>query len=81
MTAIVFDLTGRRARRVERLLEACGRALRALGGAFDLAAPGVPAASVRLLELAAAYEATQPSYAADLRAAAALMHGEPALRR
>jgi hypothetical protein len=33
-------------------------------------APAVPEAAAQLLRLAEAYDATQPSYAADLRAAA-----------
>jgi hypothetical protein len=35
-------------------------------------APGVPEATAQLLRMAEAYEATQPSYAADLRAAASM---------
>lgn len=38
---------------------------------FSTTAPTAPEASAQLLELADAYESTQPSYAADLRAAAA----------
>ena len=34
--------------------------------------PGVPEATAQLLRLAESYEATQPSYAADLRAAASM---------
>lgn len=45
--------------------------LRDLGSVFSMPAPTVPEASAQLLRLADAYEATQPSYAADLRAAAA----------
>lgn len=41
-------------------------------------APGVPEASAELLRMAAAYEASQPSYAADLRAAASVSEREPA---
>ena len=39
-------------------------------------APGVPEASAELLRLAALYEPTQPSYAADLRAAASMSERE-----
>jgi hypothetical protein len=39
-------------------------------------APGVPEASAELLRLAALYEPTQPSYAADLRAAASVSERE-----
>lgn len=41
-------------------------------------APGVPEASAELLRMAAAYEASQPSYAADLRAAASVSEREHA---
>jgi len=44
--------------------------LQTLGGFLRMPAPGVPEATLQLLRLAEAYEATQPSYAADLRAAA-----------
>lgn len=39
-------------------------------------APGVPEATAELLRLAALYEPTQPSYAADLRAAASMTERE-----
>ncbi|MBX3603720.1 MAG: hypothetical protein KF788_00535 [Piscinibacter sp.] len=45
--------------------------LQSLGRALILSAPTAPEASAELLRRAEAYEATQPSYAADLRAAAA----------
>jgi len=38
-------------------------------------APGVPEATAQLLRMAEAYESTQPSYAADLRAAASMGAG------
>lgn len=41
-----------------------------LAAAVRMPAPTVPEAGLELLRLAEAYEATQPSYAADLRAAA-----------
>lgn len=40
--------------------------------AFSAPAPTTSEASAQLLKLADAYESTQPSYAADLRAAAAV---------
>ena len=40
------------------------------GDWLRMPAPAVPEASAQLLRLAEAYDATQPSYAADLRAAA-----------
>lgn len=56
-----------------RLAEWLARAileLQSIGSWLRMPAPAVPEASVQLLRLAEAYEATQPSYAADLRAAA-----------
>lgn len=47
-----------------------------LVSAVRMPAPTVPEASLELLRLADAYEATQPSYAADLRAAALQSMGE-----
>jgi hypothetical protein len=44
--------------------------IQSLGSAAFMPAPTVPEASAQLLRLADAYESTQPSYAADLRAAA-----------
>jgi len=46
--------------------------VQSFGQVFRMPAPGVPEATAQLLRLAEAYEATQPSYAADLRAAASL---------
>jgi hypothetical protein len=43
---------------------------RLFGRALHLRAPVVPEVRLELLRLAEAYEATQPSYAADLRTAA-----------
>lgn len=43
---------------------------RLIGSALYLRAPAVPEVRLELLRLAEAYEATQPSYAADLREAA-----------
>jgi len=44
--------------------------LQSLGDLLRMPAPTVPEASAQLLRLADTYESTQPSYAADLRAAA-----------
>jgi hypothetical protein len=41
-----------------------------LGSLIRMPAPGVPEATAQLLRMAAAVESSQPSYAADLRAAA-----------
>lgn len=46
--------------------------LQSYGHLLRMPAPGVPDASAQLLRMAEAYEATQPSYAADLRAAAGM---------
>ena len=48
-----------------------------LGDLLRMPAPGVPEATAQLLRMAAAYESTQPSYAADLRAAASMAEREP----
>ena len=45
--------------------------VQSFGSTLHLTAPTVPEATAQLLRLADAYESTQPSYAADLRAAAA----------
>ncbi len=46
--------------------------LQSFGHAMRMPSPGVPEATAQLLRLAESYEATQPSYAADLRAAASM---------
>jgi hypothetical protein len=46
--------------------------LQSSGDWLRMPAPGVPEATAQLLRMAEAYEATQPSYAADLRAAASM---------
>jgi hypothetical protein len=46
--------------------------LQSFGHVLRMPAPGVPEATAQLLRLAEAYESTQPSYAADLRAAASM---------
>ena len=59
---------------LEALADLIARAflgLRSLGSVLRMPAPAVPEARTQLLRLADAYEATQPSYAADLRAAVA----------
>ena len=43
-----------------------------LGSLIRMPAPGVPEATAQLLRMAAAYDGSQPSYAADLRAAASM---------
>lgn len=50
--------------------------LHRLGSLLRMPAPGVPEATAQLLRLAAAYETSQPSYAADLRAAASMAERE-----
>jgi len=49
--------------------------LQSFGQLLRMPAPGVPEATAQLLRLAEAYEPTQPSYAADLRAAASMGAG------
>jgi hypothetical protein len=49
-----------------------------LGSFIRMPAPGVPEATAQLLRMAAAYETSQPSYAADLRAAASMAEREVA---
>ncbi|MFT3954311.1 MAG: hypothetical protein QM722_07955 [Piscinibacter sp.] len=46
--------------------------LQSVGSLLRMPAPGVPEATAQLLRMAEAYESTQPSYAADLRAAASM---------
>lgn len=46
--------------------------VQSFGSVFRMPAPGVPEATAQLLRMAEAYESTQPSYAADLRAAASM---------
>lgn len=47
-----------------------------LGSLIRMPAPGVPEATAQLLRMAAAVESSQPSYAADLRAAASMSDRE-----
>jgi len=53
-------------------LAALMQRVRTFGSLLRMPAPGVPEATAELLRLAAAYEDSQPSYAADLRAAASM---------
>ena len=52
------------------------RSVRRVGSLLRMPSPGVPEATAKLLRMAAAYEASQPSYAADLRAAASMTERE-----
>lgn len=54
------------------ILAAVMQRVRRVSQWLRMPAPGVPEASAELLRMAAAYEASQPSYAADLRAAASM---------
>lgn len=60
------------------LLGALMQRVRRVSQWLRMPAPGVPEATAELLRLAAAYDDTQPSYAADLRAAASMSEREPA---
>jgi hypothetical protein len=67
-----------------RLADGLARGLllvQSFGHALRMPAPGVPEATAQLLRLAESYEATQPSYAADLRAAAAMGERSPSCAR
>jgi hypothetical protein len=59
-------------------LTALGQRVQRISQWLSMPAPGVPEATAELLRLAAAYEASQPSYAADLRAAATMAEREAA---
>lgn len=59
-------------------LTALGQRVRRISQWLSMPAPGVPEATAELLRLAAAYESSQPSYAADLRAAATMAEREAA---
>ena len=52
--------------------------MKRLGSLLRMPAPGVPEATAQLLRMAAAYETSQPSHAADLRAAASMAEREAA---
>lgn len=79
MTTTTFDLraaSGRSNRftatRLADLMASVARYSKAIGSFIRMPAPGVPEATAQLLRMAEAYESTQPSYAADLRAAASM---------
>ena len=80
MTSTTFDLRPRGARKTPStakrwadLLAGAARTAKSIGSLLRMPAPGVPEATAQLLRMAEAYESTQPSYAADLRAAATSM--------
>jgi hypothetical protein len=58
------------------LVNAVMQGARLVGQWLRMPAPGVPEATAELLRRAAAYEDSQPSYAADLRAAASMARGD-----
>jgi hypothetical protein len=58
--------------------DALASLMQRLGSFIRMPAPGVPEATAQLLRMAAAYETSQPSYAADLRAAASMAEREVA---
>ena len=58
--------------------EAFASLMRRVGSLLRMPAPGVPEATAQLLRLAAIYDTSQPSHAADLRAAASMAEREPA---
>ena len=79
MTSTTFDLraaSGRKNRptatRLAELIASVTHYSKAIGSFIRMPAPGVPEATAQLLRMAEAYESTQPSYAADLRAAASM---------
>ena len=79
MTSTTFDLraaSGRKNRPTPTylagLIARVAHYSKAVGRFIRMPAPGVPEATAQLLRMAEAYESTQPSYAADLRAAASM---------
>ena len=60
------------------LISSVMQGVQRLGHLLRMPAPGVPEATAQLLRMAAAYETSQPSYAADLRAAASMAERETA---
>ena len=72
--AMAFGIEGPAPRLAEWLaraiIELQSIGLESIGNWLRMPAPAVPEAAAQLLRLAEAYDATQPSYAADLRAAA-----------
>lgn len=59
-------------------LTALGQRVHRISQWLSMPAPGVPEATAELLRMAAAVESSQPSYAADLRAAASMADRETA---
>lgn len=59
-------------------LTALGQRVQRISHWLSMPAPGVPEATAELLRMAAAYDSSQPSYAADLRAAATMAEREAA---
>lgn len=79
MTTVTMNIPAHQAFTIEgpapRLSDWLARAvlkLQSVGDLLRMPAPGVPEATAQLLRMAEAYESTQPSYAADLRAAASM---------
>ena len=80
MTSTTFDLraaSGRKNRPttptyLAGLIARVAHYSKVVGSFIRMPAPGVPEATAQLLRMAEAYESTQPSYAADLRAAASM---------
>ncbi|WP_341887538.1 hypothetical protein [Variovorax sp. YR752] len=79
MTTVTMNIPAHHAFTIEgpapRLSDWLARAvlkLQSVGDLLRMPAPGVPEATAQLLRMAEAYESTQPSYAADLRAAATM---------
>lgn len=58
--------------------DALASLMQRLGRFIRMPASGVPEATARLLRMAAAYETSQPAFAADLRAAASMAEREVA---
>jgi hypothetical protein len=65
----------------DEVLAFVGTAGQHLARLIRMPAPGVPETTAALLRLAASYESTQPSYAADLRAAASMQERGDGPRR
>lgn len=70
------DTTGRPDAAATDILSGLMQRVRRISDWLSMPAPGVPEASAELLRMAAVYDATQPSYAADLRAAASVSERE-----
>ena len=79
MTSTTFDLRAANGRKnrptpayLAGLIARVAHYSKVVGRFIRMPAPGVPEATAQLLRMAEAYESTQPSYAADLRAAASM---------